>query len=132
MNVKSSVLSILGLLVSALVAALPYWITAPGISENWLDFSPYHFVLALTGVVLVGLPIGLLVLLFLRRTRRLTAINLFLAAVSSAVFLSIALIVLFGTFSIIFVPGILLAAICMALWSSKFVLPHNNNFNGGQ
>ena len=92
MNRNLILLSILGLLVSSVMATIPYWvILLPGIDAGLMLFVGFN--------------------------------NLMKVAVAFATVISSVLILGVGRFSVVFVPGILFAAIAMALWSGKILLP---------
>jgi len=132
MNGNLIFLSILGLFVSSVVATIPYWlILLPGIDSGLiLSVGLNYLLLSAIGVSMIGLPLGVVAAFLLRKYDRLTFNNLMKVALACAVVISGTLILGSGTFSVIFAPGILIAAITMALWCSKILLPNVKTKNG--
>jgi hypothetical protein len=107
------------------MATIPYWvILLPGIDAGLMLFVGFNYLLiSAIGVLIIGLPLGVLSAFLLIKYDRLTFDNLMKVAVAFATVISSVLILGVGRFSVVFVPGILFAAIAMALWSGKILLP---------
>lgn len=104
-----------GLGLASASAALPYMILfydPPNSSSNLILNS---FLMAAFGVVLVGLPLGLLCVHLLDRSDLLTARALIASGFMVPTLLSAAVLGLAGPFGLLFLPGILIGGIVMAL-----------------
>ena len=104
-----------GLALASTLAALPYMIFFydPPNSSSGLVVTAIF--LAGLGVVFFGLPIGLLCIHVLYRSELLTGRALIASGFMVPAFLSAIIAGLAGPFGLLFVPGILIAGIVMAL-----------------
>ena len=107
-----------GLTLAALFAAVPNWMMFGDAVANgrnaMAEFSSF-FLISLLGVILIGLPIGLVCLSVLARNDVLSAKSLIASGLLVSSVLGFALILGLGWFGVLFVPGLLIAGAVMAV-----------------